>query len=165
MMMKKVDRVSGGLGWKFWDAWMRVMVGVLMLGVTSVATAQEEPVEQEAAPVAVEEEVVVDEGPKSMDDLISSVLAGPAAAFEGIVFTSIPIPGTGEKVPFVLLWLAGAGVFLTIYFKFVNLRALRLAIRTIKGKYSSPDDPGQITHFQALSAAISATVGLGNIAG
>lgn len=73
------------------------------------------------------------------------------------------IPGTG--VPLVLALLAVTALFLTCYFGFVNFRGFGKSIRTVKGKYSSKDDPGEITHFQALSAALSATVGLGNIAG
>lgn len=66
---------------------------------------------------------------------------------------------------YVVIWLGLAGLVLTLRFGFLNLRGLPLAIRTIAGKYSSPRDPGEITHFQALSAALSGTVGLGNIAG
>ena len=82
-----------------------------------------------------------------------------------IVFFKVPIPGTGTSVAFVLLLLGLSGVILTLVFGFVNIRGLGKSVRTIKGKYSNPDDPGEITHFQALSAALSATVGLGNIAG
>ena len=67
--------------------------------------------------------------------------------------------------PVVLILLAVTALFLTLYFGFINFRAFGLAIKTVKGKYSKPDDPGQITHFQALTTALSATVGLGNIAG
>lgn len=67
--------------------------------------------------------------------------------------------------PVVLLLLAVTAVFFTFYFQFINLRAFRLALKTVKGKYSRKEDPGQITHFQALTTALSATVGLGNIAG
>ena len=65
----------------------------------------------------------------------------------------------------VLIILAVTALFLSIYFGFMNLRAFGLALRTVRGKYSKKDSPGQITHFQALSTALSATVGLGNIAG
>jgi len=68
-------------------------------------------------------------------------------------------------VPIVLALLGLSAVILTLVFGFVNIRGLGKSIRTIKGKYSSPNDPGEITHFQALCAALSATVGLGNIAG
>lgn len=65
----------------------------------------------------------------------------------------------------VIFWLAAAGVILTLVFKFINIRAFGLAMRTVRGKYSQASDPGSVTHFQALSAAVSGTVGLGNIAG
>ncbi|MCB1098413.1 MAG: alanine:cation symporter family protein [Verrucomicrobiae bacterium] len=82
-----------------------------------------------------------------------------------IVFYEVPIPGTDVKAPWVLGWLALAALIMTLYFKFVNLRSFGLALRTVRGKYDEADDPGEITHFQALTAALSATVGLGNIAG
>jgi len=71
----------------------------------------------------------------------------------------------GVTLPVVLILLGGTAIFLTFYFKFINLRGFRVALRTAKGKYTDPNAPGQITHFQALSAALSATVGLGNIGG
>jgi alanine or glycine:cation symporter, AGCS family len=69
------------------------------------------------------------------------------------------------KVPFILIWLGGGALFLTFYFRFVNLSSFWLALKTVRGKYSKGDDPGEITHFQALASAVSGTVGLGNIAG
>ena len=48
---------------------------------------------------------------------------------------------------------------------FVNIRAFKHAIYVVAGHYDDPDEDGELTHFQALSAALSATVGLGNIAG
>jgi len=73
--------------------------------------------------------------------------------------------GSPEPIPLVLLWLAGSSIVLTLVFLFINIRSLPLAISTVRGKYSSPGDPGEISHFQALTSAISGTVGLGNIAG
>lgn len=69
------------------------------------------------------------------------------------------------KIFLVIFWLAAAGVILTVVFKFINIRAFGLAMRTVRGKYSLDSDPGSVTHFQALTAAVSGTVGLGNIAG
>ena len=101
------------------------------------------------------------------DDEIARVLDAtikPVADFlEGIVFYSVDV--AGQALPIVLVILAGTAIFLTIYFKFLNVRGIGLAFRTVKGKYTDKDAPGQITHFQALTAALSATVGLGNIAG
>tara|TARA_R110002096_G_scaffold16106_50_gene55342 strand:+ start:500 stop:2248 length:1749 start_codon:yes stop_codon:yes gene_type:complete len=89
---------------------------------------------------------------------------GPIADFVGgIVFFSIPI--AGQSLPIVLIILGGTAIFLTIYFGFINFRGFGIAIKTATGKYTPKDAPGEITHFQALSAALSATVGLGNIAG
>ncbi len=65
----------------------------------------------------------------------------------------------------IVLWLIFGGVFFTIFMRFVNFRAFRHAIGLIRGKYDKPDDGGEVSHFQALTTALSATVGLGNIAG
>ena len=67
-------------------------------------------------------------------------------------------------VPLVLL-LVGSGIFFTIFFGFPQLRLFKHAIDITMGKFDKPEDKGEISHFQALCAALSATVGLGNIAG
>ena len=64
----------------------------------------------------------------------------------------------------VLVLLFGCLIF-TVYFKFINVRGFMHSIDIIKGKYDNPEDTGQISHFQALTSALSATIGLGNIAG
>lgn len=64
----------------------------------------------------------------------------------------------------VLVLLAGA-TFFTIRMGFINIRGFVHAVKVTAGKYDDPDDEGEVTHFQALTAALSATVGLGNIAG
>ncbi len=73
-------------------------------------------------------------------------------------------PGPGE-FPFIVAWLVAGAVFLTLRMGFINFRLLRHAVRVVRGKYSRPDDQGEVTPFQALTTALSATVGLGNIAG
>lgn len=73
--------------------------------------------------------------------------------------------GKYDVPPLIIFILGGTAVFLTLRFAFVNFRSFGLALRTVRGKVTDPDAPGEITHFQALSAAVSATVGLGNIAG
>ena len=67
-------------------------------------------------------------------------------------------------IPLVVL-LIGSGIIFTIYFGFPQIRFFKHAIEIISGKYDDPKDKGEISHFQALCAALSATVGLGNIAG
>lgn len=67
-------------------------------------------------------------------------------------------------IPLVCL-LIGGGLFLLIYSRFLPFRYLGHAFNVLRGKYDDPDDEGEITHFQALTTALSATVGMGNIAG
>ena len=65
----------------------------------------------------------------------------------------------------LLFLLIGGGLGLLIYSRFLPFRYLFHAIQVLRGKYDDPNDPGQITHFQALTTALSATIGMGNIAG
>jgi len=66
---------------------------------------------------------------------------------------------------YVLYAIVGTGLLFTIWSGFSQYRALTHGPRVLRGVYDDPDDPGAINHFQALSAALSATVGLGNIGG
>ncbi len=66
---------------------------------------------------------------------------------------------------YVLFVVLGVGVLFTLWSFFGQYRALTHGIQVIRGKYDDKNDPGAINHFQALSTALSATVGLGNIAG
>jgi AGCS family alanine or glycine:cation symporter len=68
----------------------------------------------------------------------------------------------GPWTPLVLL---GAGLLFTIWTKFTQAASMTHGVQVVRGLYDDPDDPGAINHFQALSAALSATVGLGNIGG
>ena len=124
----------------------------------------------------------------SIDEKIESGFKPFADWVGSIVFYAIEI--SGQNVPIVLIVLLLAALFFTLYFKFANIKLLGVAIRAAKGKYDAVDhhsvevvagDPtpggdvfespqaegvvGEVTHFQALTAALSATVGLGNIAG
>jgi AGCS family alanine or glycine:cation symporter len=72
----------------------------------------------------------------------------------------------GEPVmPFIVAWLIVGAVYLTFRFSFVNLRMMGHAFSVLRGKYRTADDKGEVSSFQALTTALSATVGLGNIAG
>ncbi len=73
-------------------------------------------------------------------------------------------PGEG-KFPFIVAWLVAGAVYLTVRMGFINFRLAGHAIAILRGRYNRPDDVGEVTSFQALTAALSATVGLGNIAG
>lgn len=80
------------------------------------------------------------------------------------VFYPIPIAPETTMPAAVLLLVAGA-IFFTIRMGFINLRGFRHAIVVTAGKYDSENTKGEVSHFQALTTALSATVGLGNIAG
>ena len=69
------------------------------------------------------------------------------------------------QLPFIVIWLIVAAVFLTVRMRFINLLGFSHALRVVAGRYTDPNEPGDVSHFQALTTALSATVGLGNIAG
>ena len=71
----------------------------------------------------------------------------------------------GTGMPFVVFWLILGAVFFTLRMGFINVRAFAHALRVTRGDYDDPKEKGEVTHFQALTSALSATVGLGNIAG
>jgi AGCS family alanine or glycine:cation symporter len=75
------------------------------------------------------------------------------------------IPIGGEVIPFVVIALLGTGLFLTFRLGFIQLRRLRHGFAVTSGMYDDPAEPGDVPHFQALTTALSATVGIGNIAG
>ncbi|MDQ6982278.1 MAG: alanine/glycine:cation symporter family protein [Mariprofundus sp.] len=74
------------------------------------------------------------------------------------------MPGDAS-MPFIVAWLVVGAVYLTCRFGFINVRMMGHALQVIRGKYQSPEDKGEVSPFQALTTALSATVGLGNIAG
>ena len=79
--------------------------------------------------------------------------------------TGYAVTASDGGIPFVALWLFLGAVFFTFRMGFINFRAFRHAIEVTRGKFDNPDDEGEVSHFQALASALSATVGLGNIAG
>ena len=84
---------------------------------------------------------------------------------DALIFFDVVFWDESISVPLVVLWLVFGAFFFTLRFQFVNFRAFRHAIDCVRGRYTRDDEEGEISHFQALSAALSATVGLGNIAG
>ncbi|MEM7578137.1 MAG: alanine:cation symporter family protein, partial [Planctomycetota bacterium] len=81
------------------------------------------------------------------------------------MFTDGAAVTDGAKLPFLVVWLALGAIFFTVYHGFINLRGFKHAIDIVRGKWAAPDDTGDISPFRALTSALSATVGLGNIAG
>ncbi len=86
------------------------------------------------------------------------------AWLEHVVWNLGPTVG-GETIPLVVILLLGAGVYLTFRLHFIQIRRLGHGFAVTSGKYDDPDEPGDVSHFQALTTALSATVGIGNIAG
>ncbi len=97
------------------------------------------------------------------EEWINSTFDPIATAVANVIFYSPSIGGT--SVPLIVFWLVTAAAVFTIYFKGIQFRSMKTSLDLVRGKYSRKSDPGEVTHFQALSSAVSGTVGLGNIAG
>ncbi len=83
-------------------------------------------------------------------------------SFNQLLLSLDGLLGSAPWFPWVLL---GVGFFFTIYLGFPQVRYFGHAIKIVQGKYDKPGDPGDTSHFQALSTALSGTVGTGNIGG
>lgn len=70
-----------------------------------------------------------------------------------------------NNIPFIVIWLILGAAFFTVRMGFINFKGVRHSLQLAKGTYDDPNAPGKITHFQTMATAVSATVGLGNIAG
>ena len=99
----------------------------------------------------------------NVDQQIDEAISPITGAISDAIFFSVTIAGL--DVPVIAFWLITAGFIFTLYFRFPNIRYFGLALKIVRGQYTRADEPGDLTHFQALSAALSGTVGLGNIAG
>jgi len=124
--------------------------------------------------------------PKGLDERINEFIQPATTWISEVVFVAIPV-GDGLAIPVVLILLLLAATYFTVYFGFPNFTRFGLAVNVVRGKYDSTKeeiDPkmitrdgdipdtirveggiGEVTPFQALTSALSATVGLGNIAG
>lgn len=109
----------------------------------------------------------------SLDTVIDNIFQPVADICEAFIFFNIPLdlynPMTASfsevKIPLIVLWLVGAGFFFTIYLRFLNIRHFKHALQCLTKKYDEPNAKGQISNFDSLSSCLSATIGLGNIAG
>lgn len=84
---------------------------------------------------------------------------------EGNMITNPNGSPVKQSIPMIVVWLVLGALFFTIRMKFVNVRGFGHALDLVRGKFDNPDDEGEVSHFQALTTALSGTVGLGNIAG
>ncbi len=108
-----------------------------------------------AAPAAAQDAAM------TIDQQVNAAFAAATGPFVSFIFA--PLPGTA--FPWIVLWLVVAATIFTLYYGFIQFRAFGHAIALVRGDYSDPNDAGEVSHFQALTAALSGTVGLGNIAG
>ncbi|UED86074.1 alanine/glycine:cation symporter family protein [Streptomyces profundus] len=98
-----------------------------------------------------------------IDQTVNSLFEPVSNALTQVVFYEVGL--FGADFPLIVAWLAVAGLVFTVVFGCVQVRYLPLALRIVRGRYEQPDAPGEVSHFQALTSAVSGTVGLGNIAG
>ncbi|MEV2253396.1 alanine/glycine:cation symporter family protein [Streptomyces sp. NPDC050147] len=99
----------------------------------------------------------------SVDEAVSGFFEPIATWLGEVVFYAVPVAGT--KIPLIVAWLVVAGLVFTTWFGLVQVRKFKLAVAVVRGKYDEKGSAGEVNHFQALTAAVSGTVGLGNIAG
>ena len=96
-----------------------------------------------------------------IDAAIDKAVQPLTDAISSFIFYSVKI-GQAD-VPLIVCWLIFAACFFTFYLGFINLRGFKHAVDIVRGKFTDPNHTGEISHFQALTAAISGTVGIGNI--
>ena len=124
---------------------MRLLyVAVLILSMTAPALAQDA------------EQSWIRESIANSDAAFGSIVSAMAA----VLFADL-----GTKIPLIIWVLVLGGIYYSFYFGWISLRGFCHSISVIRGRYDDPNDPGEISHFQALTSALSATIGLGNIAG
>ncbi|GAB3727587.1 alanine/glycine:cation symporter family protein [Silanimonas algicola] len=131
-----------------------LLIGLLCWAAVSGAHAQAADDAPRAEPTLAEQ---IDAAVRPVADTVS-----------GWIFKSVQVGGTAEApvmFPLIVGWLILAALVFTLYFRFINIRGFKHGFDLIRGRYSDPDSVGEVSHFRALTSAVSGTVGLGNIAG
>ena len=105
---------------------------------------------------------------EDINESVNEIMQPITETVESIVFFSFKVGD--NSIPFVLVWLILGALFFTIYFNFINISGFKHAIGLVSGRYDKLEgekkkEDGQVSHFQALTTALSGTVGLGNISG
>lgn len=96
---------------------------------------------------------------------VDNAMGAVNSVISAFFFFDVMFWNPDHSIPLVVVWLVVASTFLTIRMGFINFRGFKHAIQVTSGKFTDPKSPGEVSHFQALTTALSATVGLGNIAG
>ncbi len=99
----------------------------------------------------------------TLDEIINQVVQPATDLLSAIIFFSVPV--FGADVPLIVVWLIFAACYFTIYFGFINIRGFAHAVGLVFTPKKAAGGVGEISHFQALTTAVSGTVGIGNIAG
>ena len=145
----------------------------------SIKVAREMPVLIDQTDEADEEETlsqrINDAFVPIVDGLGSVLFYDPFSSiglFDPVIYDENDVPVLDENgevrsmpIALVVVWLITGALFFTIFMRFINIRGFKHAIDLVRGKYDDPNHAGEVSHFQALTTALSATVGLGNIAG
>ncbi|MCC5946374.1 MAG: alanine:cation symporter family protein [Bernardetiaceae bacterium] len=155
---------------------------LLLLSVPQQVVAQEEhPPEdteqvqtEEAADIPIDEQI--DKSFQPIVDAMATVLFFDPFSAIGIYDPQVydakgnlVLDAQGKpvrsEIPLVVVWLILGAMFFTVRMGFINISGMKHAFNLVRGKYDDPNNEGEVSHFQALTTALSATVGLGNIAG
>lgn len=119
-----------------------------------------------AAALATTQGAIAQDGGTTVVEAVNNFMGPISQTIDSIIFFTLKDIYSGlPPIPFIVLWLLGGGIFFSFYMGFPNIRGFKQSLRIVRGTYDNPTDPGEVTHFQALTAAVSGTVGLGNIAG
>ena len=112
------------------------------------------------------------EGMAQMEtETLNSWIQTNLAELDSLFGNTVELMGTvlfasfGTGIPLIVMVLLLGGIYYSFFFRWLSIKGFRHSIDIIRGRFDNPDDPGEISHFQALTSALSATVGLGNIAG
>ncbi|MCC6137281.1 MAG: amino acid carrier protein, partial [Bdellovibrionaceae bacterium] len=100
-----------------------------------------------------------------LEDFANSLFGSVNSVLSSVFFANVLFFTDGAKLPLAVAWLTVGAVFLTFKMRFANIRYFKHAILLTLGKYDNAKSKGEVSHFKALATALSATVGLGTIAG
>ena len=95
------------------------------------------------------------------DETVNAALAPISKAVSSFIFFSIPL--NGADIPLIVVWLIACSIFFTFYLRVLTPRNIITSLKMVRGDYADPNHDGQISHFKALTTALSGTVGVGNI--
>ncbi len=151
-----------------------LLIGMLVLGGVCAGHSRAQSEADESASVAVrspesanlEETVAPSRFVATVDKLektLDTAFQGVVGVLATLLFFSVL--GPNYPFPFVVAVLVVGAIVFTVAHGFINFRGFWHGIQLVRGKYAEADDPGDVSHFRALTSALSATVGLGNIAG